>query len=215
MAGKEAPGDRRPRGMAALDRTRLTGDLVSTISWREPADVTARPMGSESRSVAQPGSAPRLGRGGRRCSNPATPTIPIRDLCERGAKLEKHLRTWRADVAESVDAAGLNPAGYSRCEFESRRPHQNRAAPIWRGGRARLNAPASKAGRPARASGVQIPPSPPSGRCLAAEAPAWKVGRRRRFKSCLSVSFCHFFEARPKAGRLISVRRSRFAVARA
>lgn len=39
MAGKEAPGDRRPRGMAALDRTRLTGDLVSSISWREPADA--------------------------------------------------------------------------------------------------------------------------------------------------------------------------------
>lgn len=67
---------------------------------------TARPTGSESRSVAQPGSAPRLGRGGRRfesCHSDHPGSRSLRTRREAGKAL--------ADVAESVDAAGLNPAG--------------------------------------------------------------------------------------------------------
>ncbi|CAH2395563.1 hypothetical protein MES4922_130001 [Mesorhizobium ventifaucium] len=80
------------------------------------------------------------------------------------------MRTWRADVAESVDAAGLNPAGIpvasSNLAVRTKLgPHQSRAAPnrIWRGGRARLNAPASKAGRPAGLGGSNPSPAPGTG----------------------------------------------------
>lgn len=87
---------------------------------------TARPMGSESRSVAQPGSAPRLGRGGRRFES-----------CHSDHPGSRSLRTRREAGKALTDVAG-GRGGIGRRS----RPKPGRVFPL----RVRISPSAPKSG---------------------------------------------------------------------
>lgn len=87
---------------------------------------TARPMGSESRSVAQPGSAPRLGRGGRRFES-----------CHSDHPGSRSLRTRREAGKALTDLAG-GRGGIGRRS----RPKPGRVFPL----RVRISPSAPKSG---------------------------------------------------------------------